>query len=301
MQGLHAIMVSVDYTDILRLTLPYNRHHFDTVTIVTSNDDRPNVSKLALDNQCFLYGTDAFYEDGADFNKWKALERGIDTFGLRYCGWLCIMDADVLWPKEIDLWPVDPLTRFTKGINPTQNMVPGRIYTPRRRMFPDIPSSIELLPPESMWGVYPIHKNENEFAGYSQIFHTDDAVLPICGNCSLHIDAHPVKGCPMFAWHDTRWRHAGGADSFFQARWNPIYKIRPNFNVLHLGSAGVNWCGRTSRYADNTVHPASSDRKARLQEYMRTRRATMVPGASGPGVEGMYASEKIAGPGNDVV
>ena len=39
-----------------------------------------------------------FYADGAAFNKWKALELALDSYGRR--GWLCVMDADVIWPQH---------------------------------------------------------------------------------------------------------------------------------------------------------------------------------------------------------
>lgn len=209
---MNAILVSVDYTDCLRLTLPYNRHHFHRVLIVTTPGDWKAVSEVAYANRAEVYPTDAFYRRGAKFNKWLALEEAFDWADYRK-GWLCVMDADVLWPKSVHWnWSVDGRA-FTVG----------QLSTPRRRMFPSVPRE---APPESEWGRYPVHPNGGEFAGYSQVFHADDPALG------------PAP------WHETDWTHAGGADSFFQAKWDLRNKVRPPFEVLHLGPAGTNWMGK---------------------------------------------------------
>lgn len=237
---MRAILVSVDYTDLLSLTLPYNRHHFEEVLVVTSIMDRRNVRPVADQNKADIYVTDSFYHDGARFNKWKALEEGLDYFGRQ--GLLCIMDADVLWPKTI---PVDD-SYFLKG----------KLYSPLRRMAPmpsaSVPESTPF-PPESDWWIYPIHRNTSEWAGYSQIFHADD----------------PVLG--KTPWHEINWTHAGGADSFFQQKWKLINRIRPPFEILHLGDAGANWFGRATRYIDGTQPENAELRRKEMKESIRRR------------------------------
>jgi hypothetical protein len=281
---LNAVMVSVEYSDILRLTLPYNRHHFDNVVIITSHDDQKNVLPIAQANRAYVVATDAFYENGAHFNKWLALERTLDLLNLRSPGWLCLMDADVLWPKQIPCQLTLPSSYTLIPDSHKHTLLqPGFLYTPRRRMFPDIPTSIEKLPPESVWDIYPHHRNEAEFAGYSQIFHTSDPYLVACANCGYSYPSHqshlnPDRQCPMFSWHETDWKHAGGADSFFQLRWPNSLKIRPAFDVLHLGPAGVNWCGRATKYSDGSVHPDSEKRKETMFSYMVSRRDDKIYG-----------------------
>src|SRR5678815_609847 len=167
--NVHAITVSVEYTDLLRLTLPYNRHHFSTFTVVTSNDDFKNVYPIARENNASTFTTNSFYSNGAHFNKWRALEDAITTLNLRSAGWICIMDADVLWPKEISLKTSNPDEVYATKPQFSNYLHPGYLYTPRRLMYPDIPRDISKLPPEGYWEVYPLHRNEVEFAGYSQI------------------------------------------------------------------------------------------------------------------------------------
>lgn len=246
---MNAIMVCVDYSDILAMTLPYNRHHFDRVMVVTSLTDS-RTRDLAWNYGCDVHLTNSFYRDGAYFNKWKALEEGLTVLGRK--GWLCIMDADILWPREVDL------NRYLHC---------GYLYTPRRYMIDPIPNKILK---EEEWNTYPLHPQDREFAGYTQIFHADDK----------HLDSPP--------WHQTNWKHAGGADSFFQAKWPEPYKVRPNFRVLHLGASGQNWCGRVTPYQDGTIPEQSRERSEYLRGMLAQRRHTTTG-------SDRFAAERIPG------
>lgn len=231
---MRAILVSVDYADLLAITLPYNRHHFSEVMVVTSKLDTLT-PEVAIANGAGVYSTDSFYDDGAIFNKWKALEEGLDLFGRD--GWLCVMDADVLWPKDAVL----------------PEMGCGQLCTPYRRMMLDFSGDV---PPENEWLNYRRHKNAGEWAGYSQVFHADD----------------PCLGKPP--WHQVNWTHAGGADSFFQRKWLKAKKMRPDFEVLHLGSPATNWCGRVTPYLSGEIPAGAGIRTNHLRQIFRERRRT---------------------------
>jgi len=112
------------------------------------------------------------------------------------------MDADIFLPKVI------PTTQFT----------PEYLYTPHRRMS-------NGLVPECRWDEQAEVRNKRDWNGYCHIFHS--------------LDSHLPKPTP---WYETNWKHAGGADTFFQARWGNN-RIRPDFEVLHVGQPGTNWCG----------------------------------------------------------
>lgn len=194
------IIVAVDYP-VVEQTITYNRHHFDKVCVVTAERDIQTQFLLNNLNVPF-YATDAFYRNGAFFNKWLALEEGLDYFG-RY-GWLWIMDADIFLPKQLP---------------PNISFIPENLYTPHRRMSDGFIT-------ESMWSEQRYPTNMRDFNGYCHIFHSLDSHLP-----------NPTP------WYETDWIHAGGADTFFQARWEPDHKIRPDFEVLHVGHPAYNWCG----------------------------------------------------------
>ncbi len=190
-------IVAVDYP-VVEQTIKYNRHHFDQVRIITSIYDK-STQQIAGDLGVHVYVTDAFYKNGAYFNKWLALEEGLDYFGRS--DWLWIMDADIFLPKCLT---IDPII--------------GNLYTPHRRMG-------KVFKLESEWQDLPEAPNTRDFNGYCHIFHSSD----------WHLPTPP--------WYQTDWLHAGGADTFFQRNWEPIYKIRPSFEVLHVGPTGTNWCG----------------------------------------------------------
>jgi hypothetical protein len=245
---MRALTVSVDFTDLLSLVIPYNRHHFEDWLVVASWSDNATAS-LCEKYGVRVYRTDAFYKDGAVFNKFRAMEEGLDYYG-RY-GWLVLLDSDVLWPQVLP--PID--------------WEAGNLYTPRRRMLHDVTVlNRESIPPESAWSQYPLHPQAIEWAGYSQIFHASD----------------PVLGDPP--WHETNWSHCGGADSFFQYKWPVDRKIRPPFEVLHLGPAGANWCGRASMRIDGTIPEDAMEKQDQVRRFVRSR----VRGAADP-----YAAEKI--------
>ena len=274
---MRAILVSVDYSDLLAVTLPYNRHHFSEVYIVTSLADAANVLPIAERYDAKVLQTDLFYAGGATFAKWTALEWGLDRMSRD--GWICLMDADVLWPKDVKLFETDPhrirtdlpLEQIAPGVRvPTLNVLRhGCLYTPLRRMFVQ---TSKPVPPESEWSKYPIHRNVAEWAGYSQIFHASDPVLG------------PAP------WHETNWKHAGGADSFFQMKWPKERKIRPPFEVLHLGPAGENWYGRASRYLDGTIPEGAEEKKRLVNEIWTGRRAKRI--RHGPDSD-VYRDEKF--------
>lgn len=223
---MRAIIVCVEYWDYLSVCLPYNIHHFDEVLVVTSHLDT-QTQNLCRQLKVPTFVTDAFYRGGAMFNKWLALEEGLDHFGRH--DWICILDADIAIPQSIELPP----------------LIIGNLYGPHRRM------GDQLLPPED-WKSLRLWPLE-EFSGYFQLFHGSDPHLPTP------------------PWHQTNWKHAGGADTFFQELWPVENRVRLTFEVLHIGPNGVNWCGRTTKLAGKTPDNAIQ-RKQSLTNFMNQRR-----------------------------
>jgi len=232
-----AVLVCVDYADFLALTLPRNIHHFESVTVVTTSTDTATL-EVCKSLGVVSHTTDKFYLGGAHFNKFAALEEGLDVCGRD--GWLCVMDADIVWPKILS-------SDFEPKI--------GNLYTPRRRM---LRTNYFQIPAEEEWNTIPLFGNE-QWIGYTQIFHGSDN----------HLGKPP--------WYGTNWRHAGGADSFFQSKWNSPDKVRPSWEVLHLGDEGRNWCGRITPYADGTCPSESPARLAALRDYRQGRRSSRIP------------------------
>lgn len=229
-----AITVCVEFSDILAITLPRNAKHFERIVVVSSFADEYTPRVVATIPNAELFQTNDFYLDGAVFNKGRALESGFDVLGRR--GWICVLDADIVLPRNMNLAPAQI----------------GNLHTPRRRMLADISRWPEVVDNHQDWDLLP-RQDADAFPGYFQLFHADDPVL---------------KSRP---WYETNWRHAGGADSMFSNRWSPRSRVRPPFEVLHLGEDGKNWCGRATEFVSGSLHPQAGARAAELAAMLAAR------------------------------
>lgn len=154
--------------------------------------------------------TDAFTAGCAKFAKYAGLEIGLDAIGRD--GWIAIMDADIILPSVL------------RGVT----LECGNLYSPFRRMCNECPP-----PDESRWSEFPRDRVPPpwHFLGYCQIFHAQDSVL----------------GPPP--WHGSGHKTAARGDMVFMERWPRERRIRPGWDVLHLGEARRNWSGRvTGKY-----------------------------------------------------
>ena len=94
---LEAVVVCVNYSDFLAVTLPKNIELVDRLVVVTSPDDRATIrlcDKYSVD--CIK--TDVMYDSGDKFNKGRAINLGLSN--LRHNGWIMHLDADILLPHR---------------------------------------------------------------------------------------------------------------------------------------------------------------------------------------------------------
>ncbi len=227
-----AILISVDYGDILAITLKRNARLFDEILVVSTERDKETAEVVASVPNARLHTTDAFYRKDCPFNKGAAMEEGFDILGRD--GWICIIDADILFPSDFS-W---------KCVSLEANC----LHTPRRCILEDLSTYYESLD----WTNMKVHP-DIEHAGYCQIFNASAPVL----------DVRP--------WYPTNWVHAGGSDSEFNQLWSRRNKIWLPFSVLHLGPVDTNWCGRVAPRADGTVHEDADQRLEQLNYYFRGR------------------------------
>lgn len=149
-----AITVCVDYADLLSITLPRNKHHFTDYLVVTSYTDEATLA-LCAEHNIHCFQTNAFYEQGAMFNKGLAMEQGFDVLGRD--GWITVLDADIVLPKMINC----------ENTN-------GYLFSPHRYMLLDPTLFTDHLD----WSTLP-ERQDFEAAGYCQIFNADDPHLSL--------------------------------------------------------------------------------------------------------------------------
>lgn len=227
------ITVCVEFADILELTLPHNREQFERFLVVTHPEDEATI-EVAQQNNAEVLLTEIFYARGAKFNKWAALQQGLDF--LNHTGWLVIMDSDIAIPKEV-----------------SRQLIPDEtcLYTPRRL---DCRIIAQGIPEQKHWKRYKHVNSREEFAGYFQMFHTECDVL----------QERP--------WFRNDWDWAGTGDTLFQRRWPDKRQVRPAFEVMHLGTPYLNWAGRVQPFADGRVPAKARERNAHHQMLIRQRR-----------------------------
>jgi predicted GH43/DUF377 family glycosyl hydrolase/GTP:adenosylcobinamide-phosphate guanylyltransferase len=97
---LDVIIVSVNYNDLLIVSLSHNVKIFENITVVTSPDD------LLCQKICQKFGvncvvTNVMYEGGAPFNKGKAINEGIKS--LDNPDFILLIDADIVLESKIDI------------------------------------------------------------------------------------------------------------------------------------------------------------------------------------------------------
>lgn len=230
-----AVIVCVNFSDILSLTLPYNIHHFSEVMVVTSKEDY-DTQRLCNTLKVRVHSTNSFYHDNASFAKFRALEQALDSFGRSE--WMTFVDADIFWPKTL----------------PSMIMEAGNLYSfRRRRLLLDTTSEI---PKEALWRTLPIDPQSicpeaAECMGFTQIFHASDQRL---------------KTIP---WHDITLPTAALGDSFFQQKWELRRKVWIDADCLHLGEVAKNWCGRVSPYRNGSLPPEATIKISEVEELKR--------------------------------
>lgn len=97
--NIQAIIVSVNYADLLSRSIGMWTQHLSRLTIVTDYEDRRSAD-LAVLYGAHVHQTNIFYEHGAYFNKGAAIQSAIDSGAWDGGEWCLLLDADVVSPKD---------------------------------------------------------------------------------------------------------------------------------------------------------------------------------------------------------
>lgn len=102
MSKLEAVIICVNYSDFLKITLPLNLKHFDNVIVVTKESDTKTIEfcRSIDDKKLVLIKTDAFDypKNKAKFNKGLAIDVGLQF--LEHKSWVMNLDSDIVLPDN---------------------------------------------------------------------------------------------------------------------------------------------------------------------------------------------------------
>lgn len=201
------IIVSVDYNDLLVVTLSHNCKIFNNITVVTSSSD------LLCQKICDKFNvkcvtTDKMYDDNSKFNKGKAINEGIRS--LVDPDFILLIDADIIVSEKID---ISTLER-------------NYLYTSSRYICKSYNLLNSFLNNEKTLEDITTYESEKGL-GFFQLFNIN--------NESLDKD----KVYPEFS-SDASWDDLVFRDKF------PNRKLINN-KIIHLGHPYVNWEGRKSK------------------------------------------------------
>jgi len=200
------VIPSVDYADMIGVTLPAWRQQFPaaTIVVVTAKHDRATFA-VARELGAALLVTDAWYRRGAKFDKAAALDEAFD-FPARELGEICIaIDADV----------------YPFGAFNLEALRAGVLYSVDR-FYLESPAALERAIANPDPGVLERMTRGARGPGYFQAFRVQ---------AGLTFGSYPDAGYYDLDFH----RHFAGGVAVLEGA-----------HVGHLGrKSGKNWRGRT--------------------------------------------------------
>ena len=214
------IIVSVNYNDFLPITLENNIKIFDNITVVTSiNDEECQKICQKFNVNCVV--TERMYDNGASFNKGKAINEGIKS--LLNPNWILLLDADIIVPETFH----ESFKNNYTNIN--------SLYVCNRIMFKEYESYLDWKYESGLKG----QVSKLNGIGYFQLFN-------INSNCLQRI---------IYSENSD---NAAGSDISFRNRFTE--KVDLEIESIHLGISYQNWNGRkTPDFIKNEVTQFEND------------------------------------------
>lgn len=244
MKYLEAVTVCVNYGDILRVTMPFNKPLFNNWIIVTTPEDTETQDVCRYYNVPYI-ATNVFYEDGADFNKAKGINEGLKK--LTKVDWMLHIDADIILPANFrqickeDQLQKDAIYGIDRvNVNGNEDLFKLLINKNSQiRQWTYLDPDLKFDPG---FRLHNLNAGYNVI-GFFQLFH------------SSHFDKNNNQ------WYPINHTSAARTDVGFQQQW-PLNKrlFYPGIIGYHIETEyapkGINWNGRkTKRLADQDHTP----------------------------------------------
>lgn len=231
---IEGVLVCINYSDFLKVTLPNNRIFFDKLVIVTDTKDTETHKACEFYNvQCIK--TDIFYRDSSVPNKALGINVGLQHLDLD--GWVIQLDADIWLP---------PLTREILNKLPLDKTV---IYGIDRMMCNSYKQWHQFISLKNLQGIHEgwIYLHLHHFPiGQRIVQYHEEGYMPI-GYFQIwnpkgsNIYSYPIEDC---GFNRTDLLHL---KQFPREKRGFI----PELICVHLASEshsmGQNWEGRTTK------------------------------------------------------
>lgn len=202
---INGLVVCVNYSDYLSIGISRWYNYLHTLTVVTDMQDDETLDLVDRYPGVRIHRTDAFYRDGAVFNKGRAMEEARKE--MPWGNWILFFDADVV-----------PETDWYLGMS-RATLAECNLYGADRYQA---------------IGMQPI--DDDAFQHLKRI---PDAP---CDGGYFHMFHSSIKDqSEMFL--ESNWPHAGVYDTHFMRRWLPRNRRTLPIRLSHIGPM-MNWCGR---------------------------------------------------------
>ena len=230
---INVIIVSVNYNDFLPITLENNIKIFDSITVVTSINDK-ECQKICQKFNVNCVVTERMYDNGASFNKGKAINEGIKS--LLNPNWILLLDADIIVPET-----------FTESFKNNYTNI-NSLYVCNRIMFKEYQSYLDWKSGSGAKG----QVSKLNGIGYFQLFNINSKCLQ------------------RIIYPETS-NNAAGSDISFRNKFTE--KVDLEIESTHLGIPYQNWNGRktpdfiTTSENTQSIQKVNSKKKYKICSY----------------------------------
>lgn len=213
-----AVIVSVNFSDFLGITLPRNKEHFDSIVVVTTPEDHLTYN-VCEKNGVKCVKSDVFNKHGAKFNKGGAIR---DAFkALRFKDWIVNLDADIILPKD-----------FSEKFN-LHKLDREKLYGSGRRFIYDYQSLLDLDGGKKSLSDF--EYIDGSGCGFFQMWNARSETARKYGLNNLYTDCY----------------NADQVDIDFLKKFCPLVEkdvnlVQTECEMIHLGQHGVYRDGRDS-------------------------------------------------------
>jgi len=217
-----ALLVSVNYSDYLEVTLPYNTKQFDQIIVLTIESDKAcqDLCSKYSNVKCLVFPDGILKKNRKTFNKGAIINKGFEHLNeTGYSDWLVMTDADIIFPENF------------KELMHSKEKDPNILYGMKRRhcftqsVLNEYLKSLDAnLLTVNARGIY----NNMIGIGFCQIFMYEANKFTLVESTNANTS-------------DIRF-----VNDYFGSFYN-VKSLKDDIFVIHLGETCKNWRGRTTK------------------------------------------------------